>query len=310
MTAPRARRAAATLVCALVAGLALPALPGGGGVALAQELTTAVPANWSLAPAGLSAGDRFRLLFTAYRTGNCTSSDLATYDSKVQGVAAAGHADIQSHSTLFKVIGSTATVDARDHTGTTGTGVPVYWLNGAKVADDNADFYDGTWDSYDARLATGAIDMGAVFSKWTGSNDAGTGLARDERRRRARRLRAARPRRGFRTLLSEATHAGSQSMGGPAGRLDTHGLDSRSRNSRLPRAKRLRCQLLAARSTACEPVGDRHGGHDGGGHARGRRLLCGGARRVVRIPGEPRRQVAAAVEATGRSVSGDAPCRG
>ena len=40
----------------------------------------------------------------------------------------------------------TAAVDARDNTGTTGTGVPIYWLNGNKVADDNADFYDGNWD--------------------------------------------------------------------------------------------------------------------------------------------------------------------
>ena len=174
MTAPRARRAAAALVCALVACLAVSALPGSGGAALAQEQTTAVPANWSLAPAGLTAGDQFRLLFTAYQTGNCTSSDLATYDGKVQGVAATGHADIQSYSALFKVIGSTADVDARDHTGTTGAGVPVYWLNGAKVADDYADFYDGSWDSYAARLASGAADNLGVLSKWTGSNNDGT----------------------------------------------------------------------------------------------------------------------------------------
>ena len=24
--------------------------------------------------------------------------------------------------------------------------MPIYWLNGAKVADGNADFYDGSWD--------------------------------------------------------------------------------------------------------------------------------------------------------------------
>ena len=29
---------------------------------------------------------------------------------------------------------------------TTGTGVPIYWLDGTKVADDYADFYDGSWD--------------------------------------------------------------------------------------------------------------------------------------------------------------------
>ena len=43
------------------------------------------------------------------------------------------------------MIGCTAAVDARDNTSTTGTGVPIYWLDGAKVADDYADFYDGSW---------------------------------------------------------------------------------------------------------------------------------------------------------------------
>ena len=34
-----------------------------------------------------------------------------------------------------------------DNTSTTGTGVPIYWFKGDKVADDYADFYDGSWDS-------------------------------------------------------------------------------------------------------------------------------------------------------------------
>ena len=39
---------------------------------------------------------------------------------------------------------------ARDNTETTGTGVPIYWYRGAKVADDYADFYDASWDNGDA----------------------------------------------------------------------------------------------------------------------------------------------------------------
>ena len=43
--------------------------------------------------------------------------------------------------------------DARLRTDTTWTatdrGVPIYWLNGARVADDYADFYDGTWENED-----------------------------------------------------------------------------------------------------------------------------------------------------------------
>ena len=47
-------------------------------------------------------------------------------------------------------VGCTENVDARDNTGTTYTstdkGVPIYWLDGNKVADDYQDFYDGSWD--------------------------------------------------------------------------------------------------------------------------------------------------------------------
>ena len=48
------------------------------------------------------------------------------------------------------MVGCTAAVDARDNTSTTYTatdkGVPIYWLNGAKAADQYEDFYDGSWD--------------------------------------------------------------------------------------------------------------------------------------------------------------------
>ena len=48
------------------------------------------------------------------------------------------------------MVGCTAAVDARDNTSTTYTttdkGVPIYWLNGAKAADEYEDFYDGSWD--------------------------------------------------------------------------------------------------------------------------------------------------------------------
>ena len=48
------------------------------------------------------------------------------------------------------MVGCTADVDARDNTATRYTnankGVPIYWLNGNKVADNYEDFYDETWD--------------------------------------------------------------------------------------------------------------------------------------------------------------------
>ena len=111
---------------------------------------TQVPDTWSLIPSGLNIGDEFRLIFLSSTKYAASSSSIETYNTWIQGRAAAGHADIQAHSSIFRVVGCTTTKDARDNTGTTyvstDKGVPIYWLNGNKVADDYEDFYDGSWD--------------------------------------------------------------------------------------------------------------------------------------------------------------------
>ena len=107
---------------------------------------TEVPADWSLIPAALTTGDTFRLIFLSSTKRNGSATDIATYNTFVQDLAAAGHADIQAYSDGFRVVGCTAAVDAVGNTDTTGVGVPIYWLNGNKVADDYADFYDEDWD--------------------------------------------------------------------------------------------------------------------------------------------------------------------
>ena len=107
---------------------------------------TVVPETWSLKPSGLSLGDEFRLLFLSSTKRDGSSTDIATYNTFVQTRAAAGHTDIQAYSDGFTVVGCTEDVDARDNTYTIGTGVPIHWLNGNKVADDYADFYDEDWD--------------------------------------------------------------------------------------------------------------------------------------------------------------------
>ena len=111
-----------------------------------STVATAVPNNWSLKPTGLAAGVQFRLLFLSSTKRDATATDIATYNTFIQNLAAAGHTDIRDYSAGFRVVGCTAATDARDNTGTTGTGVPIYWLDGTKVADDYADFYDGSWD--------------------------------------------------------------------------------------------------------------------------------------------------------------------
>ena len=139
--------------------------------------TTPVPTTWSLVPSGLGDGDSFRLLFISTSNRDASSSDIADYNTFIQNlVDTNGHDDIKAHSATFRMLGSTEAVDARDNTGTTGTGVPIYWLGGAKVADDYADFYDGGWDEE----ATGASENGVSVSIgtgtkiWTGSAEDGT----------------------------------------------------------------------------------------------------------------------------------------
>ena len=111
---------------------------------------TEVPADWSLKPTALTVGDKFRLLFLSSTKRDDSSTDIADYNTFVQGRAAAGHADIRTYSAGFRAVGCTSAVDARDNTGTTYTttdkGIPIYWLDGAKAVDDYEDFYDGSWD--------------------------------------------------------------------------------------------------------------------------------------------------------------------
>ena len=136
---------------------------------------TEVPFDWSLTPEGVASGQKFRLLFltTAEKP---TSDDIDVYNEFVQAQAAAGHSDIQEHATQFRVLGSTAAVDARDNTETTSsdTDAPIYWLNGAIVADNYADMYDETWDEEaNRRTAAGDLSTDTDFI-WTGSDDDGT----------------------------------------------------------------------------------------------------------------------------------------
>ena len=98
----------------------------------------------------------------------------------MQTRAAAGHTNIQSYSSGFRVVGSTASVDARDNTSTRYTssdkGVPVYWLGGAKVADNYEDFYDGSWDEeVNLKDQSGnAVTATSATRVWTGSRHNGT----------------------------------------------------------------------------------------------------------------------------------------
>ena len=132
--------------------------------------------SWGLAPSDLSEGDSFRLLFVTSTTTGAKPPEIEGYDTHVQAAAASGHADIQELSTHFRVLGSNSMVDARDHTVTSSTAtpdVPIYWLGGARVADDYSDFYDGAWDSNAPRDEFGT-QVATDLEVFTGSNSNGT----------------------------------------------------------------------------------------------------------------------------------------
>ena len=141
-----------------------------------------IPFKWSLIPAGLGSRDRFRLIFLSSTKRDGSSTTLSDYNSFIQNRAAAGHPDILVHSANFSAVGCTQDIDARDNTGTFFTssdkGVPIYWLGGAKVADQYEDFYDGNWDDEanpkDESGANGPnIDQSSNFPI-TGCNPDGT----------------------------------------------------------------------------------------------------------------------------------------
>ena len=151
----------------------------GSTISQADELAdTEVPAGWGLIPSGLGRGDRFRLLFRTSDTSDASSSDIAYYNTFVQTAAGSGHADIQGHSAVFKVLGSTGDTDARDNTNTTyavnDKGVRIYWLNGSKVADDYEDFYDGSWSNPNGGKDENGLDRPNPLVGSNPGNPAGT----------------------------------------------------------------------------------------------------------------------------------------
>ena len=161
-------------------------------VTLTLEITppddvVVVPHDWPLIPLGIGDGQQFRLLFLTSTTRNGSSTGIDTYNSFVQNRAAAGREGIREYNSGFRVVGSTASVDARDNTVTTYTqedkGVPIYWLSGTKVADDYADFYDGSWDSEQPRDEFGNVPTlpsgNSQYVALTGSKKTEHPLAQD-----------------------------------------------------------------------------------------------------------------------------------
>ncbi len=139
-----------------------------------------VPLDWPLKPLDLGAGETFRLLFMTEDHRDATAADIGVYDAHVREAARDGHAAIRRYADHFRVVGSTAAVDARDHTRTNPndaghTDAPIYWLNGERVAANNAGFWSDTWENWamaDRRFESGERSTSNDWP-WTGTRTDG-----------------------------------------------------------------------------------------------------------------------------------------
>jgi len=150
-------------------------------IGLAAPEAQTVEVTSELVPEGLRYGARFRLLFVTSDVGYALPTGLIMDSNDKVQAAAAGNPLLAPFRDYFRAVVSTADVDARVNTATaytsTDKGVPVYWVGGDKVADDYADFYDGSWDSKAWKTENGnQAVVGGSFSRevWTGSDADGT----------------------------------------------------------------------------------------------------------------------------------------
>ena len=167
----------------LVASLALPAqedqsghkvvgTPMSGGSTMGDPAMGTVRPDWSLHPPGVALGEPFRLIFVTSANRNANPTNIDDYNRFVIGAAGGGHADIVAYKNGFRALASTSAVDAHDNTATTGTGVPIYWLSGNKVANDYADLYDNSWDD-ESNVRNEHGNPEADGYVWTGSDQYG-----------------------------------------------------------------------------------------------------------------------------------------
>ncbi|MDE0163033.1 MAG: hypothetical protein OXL98_15000, partial [Acidimicrobiaceae bacterium] len=145
--------------------------------------TYPVPYDWVLKPAGLGPGDVFRLVFLTEDKRDATDTSIGVYDAFVRDAAAEGHEAIGRYADLFRVVGSTAAVDARDHTASAPghADAEVWWLNGQRIARDNAGFWSSTWENW--AMADRRDEDGERYPDndwpWTGTQTDGTKHASD-----------------------------------------------------------------------------------------------------------------------------------
>jgi len=137
-------------------------------------------------PTGLSAGAHFRFIFVTPTTTNASSTDISTYDTFVRDMVSTQYGAVTyggSAITNWLSLGSTSTVNAKDHLGGYSSTVSVWRPDGTQVATSMSTSTGGLWSgtllSNPDQTLNGTAPPGIQF-KWTGSNTSGvasSGLA-------------------------------------------------------------------------------------------------------------------------------------
>ena len=125
-------------------------------------------------PTELNPGDQYRLAFLTLGERDATSTDIADYDAFVQTEA---NTQAELTSITWQVIGSTASVSARDHTVTDPSidaSVPIYLLIDTRLASGYADLWDGTIENsvrvrQDGTIFTCDGPCEVISDVWTGT---------------------------------------------------------------------------------------------------------------------------------------------
>ena len=152
----------------------------------------------ALLPSGLAAGDQFRLIYVTSQTTQATDITPSFYDSFVRteitgdDLVSGGVTALAEHANSFRAIVGTATrnssgvfpedaqrVTARTHArfnryNDDHPDVPIYWVGGTKVADNNEGFVDDHWDDEaNPKHADGTAATINTNGYWTGSQSDG-----------------------------------------------------------------------------------------------------------------------------------------
>lgn len=163
-----------------------------GITAPASAITFSNDPATDLANAGVNPGDDFRIVFVTDGTRDATSSSISDYNTFVDSDAdnATFNADMNSllgsviqddfsgnaANIDYNAIGSTSSVDARDNTNTNpndGVGEPILLVDGAIVANDYDDLWDGDIDNpINVTSSNGGVPSSPP-RVWTGSSVTG-----------------------------------------------------------------------------------------------------------------------------------------